>query len=100
MSLTLTGVDDLMVDDEIKLTSWITETRKKLVDFITPVSYLKTSLDHVERLSQENKHMRDALYDLIVDLKNAPQSITYERDSLKDWVQSVLDWKPPSGQKT
>jgi hypothetical protein len=93
MSLTLTGVDDHMIDDEIKLTSWIAETRKKFADFITPVTYLKTSLDHVERLSLENKHLRGALIDMDSDLKNAPSSVMYDRDSLRSWIQSVLDCK-------
>jgi hypothetical protein len=94
MSLTLTGVDDHMTDDEIKLTFWIAETRKKFADFITPVTYLKTSLDHIERLSLENKHLRGALSGMVSDLKNAPSSVMYDRDSLRSWIQSILDCKP------
>jgi hypothetical protein len=86
--------DDHMTDDEIKLTFWITETRKKFVDFITPVTYLKTSLDHIERLSSENKHLRDALSGMVSDLKNAPSTVVYDRDSLRSWIQSILDCKP------
>jgi hypothetical protein len=79
-----------MVDDEIKLASWIAETRRKLADFITPVSYLRTSLDYVEKLVSENKRLRGALSDMVSDLNGAPQNVTYDRDSLKDWLQAIL----------
>jgi hypothetical protein len=81
-----------MLDDPEKLSSWITEAKRKFTYFTSPVTYLMVALAHLEKLNAENKILRDALQDLKSDIDSSttPTSISYDRDTLSNWLGHVL----------
>jgi len=81
-----------MLEDPEKLASWIAETKKKFVYFSPPVSYRMIALSHLEKLSAENKVLRDSLvgFKADIDAVGAPSTISYNRNTLSDWIGHIL----------
>lgn len=81
-----------MLDDPEKLSSWIAEAKRKFTYFTSPVTYLMVALAHLEKLNAENKILRDALQDLKSDIDSSTTStsISYDRDTLSNWLGHVL----------
>jgi hypothetical protein len=88
-----------MSEEFDKSIKWIDETRKRFVYFTSPVVYLTQALDALENKTKEAHELRQAFISLVDDLEKSPQTITYDRDALKAWIEHVLAWSPPEKSK-
>lgn len=80
-----------MSDDFQNSLKWIEDTKKKFTYFTSPVAYLTQALNLLEKSCREAHMLRESFLGLKHDLSNASSTVTYQRDDLIAWIDSVLN---------
>jgi hypothetical protein len=75
---------------EISEVDWIQDARKKVALFNSYTDYLVICLDKLEKSNTKNAILTGALTDLRDGLKDAPEKIHYDRDTLLSWLNEYL----------